>query len=442
MKEKNSKVDRRLYKHYALNLIVSFLEKRASQGWMLEKSDTYNVGFGLKGLKFTFSRGEPQHIRFAVELFDPGLDSSKDLTGVTQEYVGYCEAAGWLFIGSVETIHIFCTKDLNAGPIETDQALKLGTIHKIMFRQIKINMLYSLGCVIFLILICWFGVTFLLSNFNISFMIAPMLFYVVVWFLDALKYLIWYRKAKRMIDQGGKVPFAKDSQIFLYPLLLTYFYVGAFLLSASMFPLYQSSFNLQMITIALVFLGCVNLLLVVMAAKGAGHFARVSSISVYFVTVVFILAAVWSASDMGSLSSAAKNDMPIVLSDLNIKTTGQSTFSSVSNYPFLIRKAVYTESNTIVGGGAGLFCTLIETKLPFLVPVILHQEFLENMISHRDFQKITTGDYMADEVYEEQTPVPNYLFVFADKIVSVFPTWELTPEQIQIIDNKLSVSAE
>lgn len=444
MKEKTSKVDRRLYKPYALNLIASFLEKRASQGWILTNFDNYNAGFGLKGLKFTFSKGEPQQLRFAVELFDPGLSSSKDLPAVTQEYADYCEAAGWHFIDSVEKIHIFCTEDLDADPVETDQELKLSTIHKIMFRQIKVNLLFCLVCIVILILAFSFGVTFMLSNMINSLNLAPLFFFAVVWLLDAFRYLIWFRKARRLVDQGEKVPFARDSQIFIYPILLTYFYVCAFLLSASMFPLAQSAYILQVMTIALGFLVCANILLVFIAAKGAGHLARVLSIFVYLAVIVFIFSFAWTRSNFGYLGSAEKSDMPIMLSDLNIKTTGQSSYTKGSDYPFLVREVVYFESNTIVGGGAGLFCTVIETKLKFLVPVILQQQFLDNILRHQNFQKITADNYKADEVYEEQpaSSMPNYLFVFADKIVSVSPTWVLTSDQIQIIDDKLSVSAE
>jgi len=441
MRERTTKVDRRLYKLFALNLIVSFLEKRAAQGWRLTKLDSYNAAFGSKGLKYTFTRSEPTQLRFAAEFLASGFDLNKDLTVVTPEYVDYCQAAGWQFVGSVDKIYIFYSDDLNADPIETDQVLKLGNIHKTMFKKLKIGMFFCFVGIVYLLLTFWFASTFILSSFISFFDMTFWFFFVLVWLLDALKYLFWYKKAKWLVDQGEQIPFAKDSQISIGPLLLSYFYVGAFLLSAAMFHFDGSAYVFQMVTIALLLLIILNVLLVVVSVKGAGHFVKVFSI-LSPVIIIFLLTFAWSSSDFGSSSTTHPKNLPLELSDLNLATIGQSTYSHDSNYPFLIWKGNYFESNRLADGDVGLSYTVYETKLAFLVPVILHQEFLSNIRLHQDFQEIAADDFNAAAVYVDRTSgaMSNYLFVFADRIVYVNPTWELTPAQMQLIGAKLGLT--
>ncbi len=93
-----------------LELLEEYLERQASQGWILER-------VGLNG--FTFKKSEPKNLRYCVD-----IPSARRKRGGTNEYLQsyyeMCEEAGWTLVGTDTTIHVFVTDDLAVPPIHTD----------------------------------------------------------------------------------------------------------------------------------------------------------------------------------------------------------------------------------------------------------------------------------------------------------------------------------
>lgn len=96
------------------------LEEQAAKGWMLEKCSAAG---------WIYRKIEPAKIHFAVvyfpaaSAFDPGPSDQE------KRFREFCEHTGWELIASNIQMQIFCNRNENPIPIETDPAIELEHIH-------------------------------------------------------------------------------------------------------------------------------------------------------------------------------------------------------------------------------------------------------------------------------------------------------------------------
>ncbi len=103
---------------------LEYLERMASKGWMLESWQENTL---------IFHRGEPQALRFAVDIIPVGiwkLDSVEHNETVRDEYVDMYEEMGWRYVENQGRKFLFCTEDETLPLPQTDPIAYEETIYK------------------------------------------------------------------------------------------------------------------------------------------------------------------------------------------------------------------------------------------------------------------------------------------------------------------------
>lgn len=178
-----------------------YLEEMASNGWLL-----YDIVAGISKFKKT----NPQEIKFSIDIFDEDANSKKQY----KEYLEMCSAAGWEHICSFSKCKIFCTKDKNAIPIQTDLNLELkNMVGNVLFFIVmpllplvpafisNVNLQYSINNIVNI------------NNANISDFFLSIL--LIVFFIAAfLKVIIeiiinttWFFKTKKSLKNNNEIKY-------------------------------------------------------------------------------------------------------------------------------------------------------------------------------------------------------------------------------------------
>ncbi|WP_312159560.1 DUF2812 domain-containing protein [Oscillibacter sp.] len=188
------------YEFYQDANIEEHLENMAAKGWRLEK-----IGYLLR-----YRRAEPARVRYAVTYFSESSEFNPSPTENEETLREYCAAAGWDFVAAWHQMLIFSTLREDAPPIETEGAVKLEAIHRAM----KKNFLPS-GFLILALFGFNLAMQLQLAERNLpSFLAdgvqlgAALLILLLVCHLVSIlcSYFLWYRDAKRSVEQGGPCP--------------------------------------------------------------------------------------------------------------------------------------------------------------------------------------------------------------------------------------------
>jgi len=205
------------YEFYQDANIEEHLENMAAKGWRLEKI----------GLFWHYRRAEPARVRYAVTYFSESSEFNPSPTENEETLLEYCAAAGWDFVAGLHQMLIFSTLREDAPPIETEGAVKLEAIHRAMKKNFLpgnfvLLALFGLNLVIQLRAGALHWSRFLSDGVQLG--AALMMLALVSYFaLLLLSYFLWFRAAKRSVEQGGpcrsgRSRFARARQIALMAL--------------------------------------------------------------------------------------------------------------------------------------------------------------------------------------------------------------------------------
>jgi hypothetical protein len=178
--------------------VEAHLSRMAARGWLLESAGQY---------WWTYRRAEPQKLTYAVTYFPEASSFNPEPPENQRVLYDYCAAAGWRLAAEWHQMQIFYTADLNPPPLETDEALRLETIHKAMQKNFLPSQLVMLALAVWQLLIQ-----------RSSFLRAPAGFLsswanllgVSLWLLlaalavwTAAGYYLWYRRSRKSVAEGG-----------------------------------------------------------------------------------------------------------------------------------------------------------------------------------------------------------------------------------------------
>lgn len=157
---------------------AKYLSNMAAKGWHFKE-----WGAGLK-----FEKGEPEQAVYAVEVFTKASENDLRPEPNTQEFVEYCEAAGWKFIDAKQKYCIFKKVDENAVELFTPEervtnAFK-GTVSGI---NLLLFFLYGLNAVL-----QWIR---LFGSFEIAIFSDLYLFNLAIWNVMFLGQFITFTQA-------------------------------------------------------------------------------------------------------------------------------------------------------------------------------------------------------------------------------------------------------
>ena len=180
-----------------LSDVERFLEKKAEEGWIVEK---HWEGW------FTFRKDKPRKTRYFVEVFEKDKWNNSVENVVNQEFLKACEKKGWKFVCADSRFQILSCEN----PCEKKPTLlKTGKINSI-YKSYFIEQNYLLLCLLFMSLFNMFfgfnGTVQLLTSLS-------QLLYVSAWMLLAI-YLVaymvcqkrWHAKALSATRRDRAIP--------------------------------------------------------------------------------------------------------------------------------------------------------------------------------------------------------------------------------------------
>lgn len=173
------------------------LEEQAAQGWMLEKTSAAG---------WVYRRIEPAKIHFAVVYFPAASAFDPHPSEDQQRFQEFCEHTGWELIASNIQLQIFCNRNENPIPIETDPVIELENIHASVKKSVLQS--YAINLILAIIQI---GLAFqrfsldAIGELASTFSLLSLLFWVMMIFscvTQILLYFRWYNKAKSAARNG------------------------------------------------------------------------------------------------------------------------------------------------------------------------------------------------------------------------------------------------
>lgn len=176
------------------------LSALAAQGWYPDK---------IGAIWWRFKRGEPKAVAYAVTYVPEASEFNADLTEGQRELEAYCEEAGWEKVADWFQMQIYSTEQACPLPLETDEALRLDTIHRAMRKNYLPSS--ALLAVIGVILLLMQGSNLLSPpSYADASLMGTFLFGV----LDAILllamsgvnlggYYCWYQRSREQVSRGG-----------------------------------------------------------------------------------------------------------------------------------------------------------------------------------------------------------------------------------------------
>lgn len=175
--------------------IEKHLEKMALKGWLIEDIGSYF---------WKYQKIEPKKLRFSVVYYPKAVNEGTVVSADRQHFIDMCTSGGWKYIINQGQMHIFCTKDENTPPIETDPEIQIECIHKFAKHEIIYNYCFAATC--FLVLFAafiyriWKEPIEAIDNHLYKIWDAPFIVGFSVY--NIINYLSWYKKAKSAAENG------------------------------------------------------------------------------------------------------------------------------------------------------------------------------------------------------------------------------------------------
>lgn len=188
---KNKKRALNFYQIFENDSLRDYLEHMALKGWRLTK---------MGSVFLHFESCEPHSIRYCVEVMEKPSAYASNQTLPLKRYREFCQDAGWSYIGTNGILHIFCTEDMDAVPVETDAWERYMRICRASLGNNQtILILFSLISLMNLFF-CWQKKTLLCKQgFIALFLVCTGLYFIG-------DFLLWKNRAKRSLAESGILP--------------------------------------------------------------------------------------------------------------------------------------------------------------------------------------------------------------------------------------------
>ena len=109
------------FSYYDRTGMERHLEKRAAQGWLLER---------MSNLGWYYRRIEPRQIHFTVTYYLRASQFDPEPTEEQQEFHDFCLQSGWKLAATSGQMQVFYNEEDDPVPIDTEPALELERIGK------------------------------------------------------------------------------------------------------------------------------------------------------------------------------------------------------------------------------------------------------------------------------------------------------------------------
>ena len=443
---------------YDQTVMQKQFEKMASQGWLIEKITAYF---------WTYRRIKPTTLHITVTYFPSASEFDPHPSEKQQMMEEFAARDGWKLLTRWGQIQVFCNEAEDPTPIETDPVIQVNTI----WRAMKKNLIPSHLMILALCLYQLIFNGYRLFTEMVDFLSTPyLLSSIPLWVLlllaeinELVACFRWHRKAKPASENGIFLP-VKTNRFITFALILSCLVV---LFNTLQLPSGFRIFSLVLMAVIIGIILIANLIKQRLkragASKGTNYTVTILLIIVLTFAFLGILTTyiIRNGLDDGRtpVDSYDRNgwtfeiyDEPIPLYVEDLMEIGDSTWSrerGKHNETLLISRSEYRQDH-VKGGPEGLkdlSYTVVDIKHPFLYDTIKQAMLNERrdevysdgvFIDH--YEPIDAALWEANAAYQlhwSDSIMDTYLVCWENRIVEIKFYWNPTPEQIEIVVEKL-----
>lgn len=426
--------------------ISAHLEKMAEKGWMIERIANYG---------WVYRKIEPKRIRFAVSYFPKASEFDPEPSEAQQTFLDFCAHSGWTLACTSAQMQIFYNERENPVPIETDPMLELETIHEACYKS------FFLVQFIWLTLGLLMGFGFVgtaVTNPIITLSNPGGLFTGVCWLLlilvssaDLITYFYWRKKALQAAEYGiflDTFSTAKLQKAALWILLImNIYYLINILLTGDDLRKFVTFAMLAYLIVLYVSMDGVKRLLKRFKASASANrtVTLIVSVVLAFAMNGLINSTSIKLNQAGLLDHEQKtesvDEIPLRIEDLmEVPYDEYMTTRSEEESVFLARYQISQRPNFETEHAhemPSLSYTIVDVKMPRLydwcVGSLLRDDNSETVTASVYEPLELSEDVKAYRMYFEEDPKNNYLILLENRTVQLYPSWDLTGEQIEKI---------
>ena len=430
------------------------LEQRAAQGWLLERISNFG---------WYYRRIEPRQIHFTVTHYLRASQFDPEPTEEQREFHDFCLRSGWRLAASSGQMQVFYNEEPDPVPIDTEPALELERIGKMMKRVLPFQfILLAIG---FFMGGSWLWslthrpIDLLSSAYNLA--TGAIWLMLFLWCAaDLFRYFTWRHRAKKAAPLGEFVP-TKGCHKLMLAMLAVAVLAFAYLLIADRTPGYRLMLFLMLASYALLFLvvnGVRNFLKRRKASRALNRGVTLAvDVALAFVLMGAIMGGVFWGITTGRISSMEKlTDPPLSVEDLTGVEDDRYVTRRMADSTFLITQRdfyqhIYPDQRQAGEQLESLDYTIVDIHLPALYPwcveELLHDrddwsgEMEDGQPFYYQYQAIDPAPWGAERAYQLWAggePATTYLICWQGRIVELDPTFALTQEQTTIAAEKLA----
>jgi hypothetical protein len=457
-----------LFSFFDYTAIVVHLEKMAHKGWRLERI-TNSIWF--------YRRTEPKDVHYAVSYYPKASEFDSEPSEEQKSFNEFCRHTGWELASSNAQMQIFRNDHENPIPIDTDPDIELDNIH----RSAKKNFLliYAILLVISIMeLLLAFSnyrrdpIAFLSSSTNLYAPFVQLMLFLLCC-VEMIGYYVWRLRALKAAKRGEflRTHGSKLQRIMMWITILSFVW---WIVTLGMG---DDRDHVIIICVVVMLAGTAAVILVVNAVKqtlkrikSPTGTTRITTIVTSFVLSIALMGlmvfVIFKVIVNGVITGgetyiykdnehAAYNyTLPLSLEDLSDGDYNEYSRWLQKDETMLIgRIEAYQRPRFGADNfttGPDLVYTVTIAKVPFLY------DMCKEIIFEEYSKMLSSGSYeQSDMAYEAMDAVPwgaieayqlvsrgtgprmKYLLCYTDRIVEISFDWELTPEQMRTVGEKL-----
>ena len=186
-----------LLRFHEYDAIADHLAAMAAKGWQLESISSFG---------WVYRQAEPRKLTYAVTYFAAASEFDPGPGEAQLTYMDFCRQAGWEPVARWAQMQIFVTDRPDPVPLETDEHVKLDTIHRAMKKNYLVGMWVLLAVSLLQMV---FQVYQYVTN-PIFWLLSTQYVVTIVWLTLGLysgwqlwQYRRWYRGSRASVEAGG-----------------------------------------------------------------------------------------------------------------------------------------------------------------------------------------------------------------------------------------------
>jgi len=428
--------------------LEAYLEEQAARGWMIKKIRLWSASI-------LFERIQPVRRHFCVVFHKNRMDRPP-LTPNQQEFLDYCQHAGWCLAACTNRMVIFYNDAENPTPIETDPIMEVQSIRAATKDVGLDHLLFQAAAYLFFLLI--YCLMFLLTPVNAltgNNTFAPYLLIVglhlTVSLPEVLAYHLWYRKA-RYTAAYGSFPESKSSIGILFSTLLTSLLVigVAVIYHTNTHPTLTAIMN---ISIAAFLVFSVLSVLRAIWTRPARAVLRSSALVMRAMCAVLILivmsATLWTNEQDRWQTLSNPEQLPLAIEDISASDhTKCELYLRKDRHTRLISVSAYRQTCD----DASFDYEITQIHADFMY-ILIRDDLMDSIADDVKLVPIDAAQWGANEAYRYQVTdyrtngfvityspgdwTNRYFLCYDGCIVDISFNWEPTAEQMAIVGQKL-----